>query len=825
MFGLRLLVLLFASASAALHGVIVPGGFADSLVTSAASPTAIAFTPDGRLLIATQPGVLHVFDGTAKTTALDLGLSGVNVVCTEIERGLVGLAVDPSFTANSFIYLYYTRNKFADCSANVATSPVNRVSRFTLGSAASGSVVNPASELVLVDNIPSPSGYHNGGDLHFGLDGLLYISVGDGGCQLTNPSFCQGSNANARRLDILSGKILRVGSDGSIPAANPKAAAAGARRCGDPAGVPPGTGPCQEMFAWGLRNPFRFAFRPGTNSFYIDEVGGNVWEEINASLAGADYGWNVREGPCVNGSSTSCGTPPVGMTNPIYAYRHGDQVPGTLTSGCGSITGGAFVPAGIWPSAFEGSYLFSDYVCGSIFRLLPTSPPSAVDFIRGLGSSSAVAMIFGPHLATQSLYYTSYAGGGEVRRIDYTGSANRAPTAVGSAYPSSGALPLIVTFDASGSSDADQHALVYLWSFDDGSPDASTASPTLQHTYTTAGIKNAVLRARDSLNALSAPVTVTVFPGNSAPVPLIASPLPDALFTVGEPVTLTGSAQDAEDGALADARLSWTLLRHHGTHTHPFLGPVTGNHIAFIAPAPEDIEATATSYVEIRLTATDSSGLAATRVQSFYPRKTSVTFDSVPSCLRIVVNDESFRTPFSILSWAGYPLFVSASDQSDAVARPFAFSSWSDGGGAAHEIVTPPSALSVVATFQATAAQTPVRYYSTTPCRAVDTRLAQPLLAGVSQTFVLSGTCGIPSDAAAVAGNVTVVSPSGAGQLSIIPAGFCLTSASTLSLDAGRTRGNNALLTLGVSRGVEVVLAQEAPGEGDLLIDVVGYFK
>jgi glucose/arabinose dehydrogenase len=380
-----------------------PPGFSDTLVTSLSSPTALAFTPDGRLLLTQQTGQLRVYQAGAllATSALDLNIG--NMICSDTERGLLGVAVDPNFAANHSIYVYYTFNKHNapdrnSCAHNnAATEPVNRVARYALSDAnvASGATV-------LVDNIPSPNGNHNAGDLHFGKDGFLYISVGEGGV-----------NANARRLDLLSGKILRVDRDGLPPPANPQAGAAGARRCGDPAGVPAGAGPCSEMYAWGLRNPFRFAFDPNAagTRFFINDVGQNTWEEIDESQIGADYGWNVREGHCANGSTTDCGPPLAGMTNPIFDYGR--------STGCFAITGAAFVPAGIWPAPYDGAYLFADYGCGKIFRLVPGSGGSysAAEFLANVNGPTA--MTFGPFNNTQALYYAAI-GSGQIRRITYT---------------------------------------------------------------------------------------------------------------------------------------------------------------------------------------------------------------------------------------------------------------------------------------------------------------------------------------------------------------------------------------------------------------------
>src|SRR5262249_21394810 len=293
------------------------------------------------------------------------------------ERGLLGLAVDPSFATNHFIYLYYTFNKFpnADPALNCPDvqptnpdNPVNRVSRFTLPDTNS---IDLASEFVLIDNMPSTRGNHNAGDLHFDQAGNLYASVGDGGADYTRTHGQGGGNKAAQDPFILLGKLMRIRPDGTLPPDNPWLGADSAR-CYDPA---PGGNKtainadgkkCQETYAWGFRNPFRFAIDPNSASprVFVNDVGENTWEEIDDAQPGANYGWSVREGHCAEGSSTNCGAPPAGMTNPIYDYQHGAH------NNCTAITGSAFVPGGVWP-AYSGVYLFGDYGCGQIFTLTP----------------------------------------------------------------------------------------------------------------------------------------------------------------------------------------------------------------------------------------------------------------------------------------------------------------------------------------------------------------------------------------------------------------------------------------------------------------------
>jgi glucose/arabinose dehydrogenase len=408
--------------------IVLPAGFVDRAVASVPSPTSFAITPDGRILVTTQPGAVRVIvNGQLRAQA---ALNLTPSICSNSERGMLGIAVDPQFTQNGFVYIYYTFRKFNSCAANqVGTSPVNRVSRFTYNLTAN--TIAPASELVLVDNITSLNGNHNGGDVQIGADGMLYISVGDSGCQI-NGSGCAGANPNARFRSHLNGKILRVNrSNGTPPADNPFFNLAGARRCGTP-GTPPDypnndTKPCREIWAYGLRNPFRIAFQPGTSNFFINDVGQNVWEEIDESVRGANYGWSVREGRCPNGQNCAPGSspPPPGLTDPIFAYGRGQ--------GCASITGGAFVPAGAWGTAFDGDYLFSDFVCGRIFRLERSGATVTVtNFATDLGGGSAVTLRFGPvpGATAPALYYTTFAGGGAIRRIERTAAASVDPGAV-----------------------------------------------------------------------------------------------------------------------------------------------------------------------------------------------------------------------------------------------------------------------------------------------------------------------------------------------------------------------------------------------------------
>ncbi|HEY8559113.1 MAG TPA: PQQ-dependent sugar dehydrogenase [Pyrinomonadaceae bacterium] len=692
------LLVLSSKISVKTVSAAIPPDFEDALVASVGGPTALAFTPDGRLLITTQGGQVRVVENGALSATPALNLAAR--LCTNSERGLLGVAVDPQFAANRFVYFYYTFNKFGVCPTGQptnASNPVNRVARFVL---ADDNTISAATETVLIDNIHSPNGNHNGGDLHFGKDGFLYVSVGDGGADYAGNSGGAGANDAARDRHVLLGKILRITRDGAIPNDNPFTGA-GTERCGATGSTTAGNW-CQEIFATGLRNPFRLAFDPNAaiTRFFINDVGQNVWEEIDEGIAGADYGWNLREGHCANNSTTNCGAPPAGMTNPIFDYQHTGNCSASGIFG-NSITGGAFVPNGVWGAAYDNSYLFGEYVCGKIFRLAPNGSGgyAASEFATGLGASSAVAMIFGPFQNTQALYYTTYANGGQVRRIRYTGATNRNPSASPSANPTSGDAPLTVVFDASASTDPDGDALGYSWNFGDG---ATSSGATVSHTYNAAGTFNAAVTVTDGRGGTGT-ATVRIDAGNTAPVPVINAPTATQLFRVGETVTLNGAATDAQDGTLPANRLTWEVILHHNNdHTHPFVPATAGNNITFTAPAPEDLPAAVGSFLEIRLTATDANGLSATVTRNFQPRRVNITLATNPAGLNLTVNGAAIAGGTTFVSWDGYLLNVGAPDQT-ANGQSYVFQSWSDGGARTHNIATPAAAATYTATFQAAA--------------------------------------------------------------------------------------------------------------------------
>jgi glucose/arabinose dehydrogenase len=365
-----------------------PTGFVETTVaTGLGIPTSIAFTPDGSMLVTSKVGRLFLIRHGTRTTALDVHAS----TCTHGEEGLESVTPSPSFASDHLIFTYRTHPSGSAC--------VNQVASYTLsaGGAASG-------PHVLLDNIHDalPQGFHNGGNLKFGRDGNLYVTVGDGFCTIG----CDASNRAAQHLNTLNGKVLRITPGGGIPAGNPFAGA-GSARCARTGSTSAAS--CQEVYAYGFRNPFGLAVDPNTGAIRVNDTGRNTWEEIDNLTAGANYGWNRREGPCAVNSTTNCGTVP-GLTNPIFAYAH-------TASRDGAITGGAFVPNGAWSPAFNGRYLYNDFLDGDISTLTCsgghcTSATFESGFGSGAGHASLIAAEFGPSTSgsPQAYYFSLYTG-------------------------------------------------------------------------------------------------------------------------------------------------------------------------------------------------------------------------------------------------------------------------------------------------------------------------------------------------------------------------------------------------------------------------------
>jgi len=293
----------------------------------------------GRIFIAQQNGVILVYNSDYTSAGTFLTVTGIS---TGGERGLLSLAFHPNYESNGMFYVYYT-----NASGNL------EIARYHTPSG-TPNVADPASKQVII-TIPHPTyNNHNGGKLNFGTDGYLYFATGDGGSG-------DDPDNNAQNGNVLLGKMLRIAvSTGgapfyTVPGDNPYVS--------DPAVL-------DEIWAMGLRNPFRWSFDRLTQDMWIGDVGQNVWEEVNfraaGTTAGVNYGWDCYEGPAVNpnANNPNCGGP---YTGPIFSY------PNPAGSSPSAVTGGIVYRGSEFPLMY-GYYIMTDYYSGTFYKIRQTSP-------------------------------------------------------------------------------------------------------------------------------------------------------------------------------------------------------------------------------------------------------------------------------------------------------------------------------------------------------------------------------------------------------------------------------------------------------------------
>src|SRR5437773_566265 len=629
---IAMMFLLFALSSSA-SAATLPSGFVETTVASGiASPTAMAIAPDGRIFVCSQSGALRVIKNGVllATPFVILSVDSIG------ERGLLGVAFDPHFTLNHFIYLYYT------VPGTPVTPAHNRVARFT----ANGDVVLPGSRVILLELNPlSTATNHNGGALHFGPDGNLYIAVGD-----------NAKGSNSQNLSNLLGKILRIASDGTIPSDNPFVQSTTARH---------------EIWALGLRNPFTFAFRGTPNLMYINDVGESTWEEIDLGKAGANYGWPATEGPTTDPAYKS----------PVYYYGHSD--------GC-AITGGAFYSPSTpnFPSSYVGKYFFGDY-CAGFIRILNPSTAQASGFISG--ASQPVDIQVG---ADGSLYYLA-RGTGSVMKIRYTTNFSPVITTQPTSKLVSVGYPVTFSVTASGPS-----PYSYQW-MRNGVNISGANARTYRIASTTLSDNGARFRVRVSNaygNTLSDVATLSVT-SDKPPVGQIITPAQGTTYFGGMVVKFSGSASDFEDGDLPASAFTWQVDVHHDTHLHPFIAATTGSKTGTFT-IPTRGETSSNVYYRIILKVTDSVGLTRTVSRDILPRKADMTFATYPAGLQITLDGQNRMTPFTVTGVVGIKRAIAAPSPQTVNGLSYVFQSWSDGGARSHEISTPAVDTTYTANFE-----------------------------------------------------------------------------------------------------------------------------
>jgi glucose/arabinose dehydrogenase len=733
----------------------VPAGFADDLVFSGLNlPTAIAFAAGGKVFVGEKSGIVKVFDSTSDSTATQV-VDLRSRVHNFWDRGLLGLAVDPGFgtAGRNFVYLLYTYDHNplgnpASWGDGCPTPPGPTTDGCTVTGNLSRVPVDPATGVatgaeqpLITDQWCQQYPSHSIGHLAFGPDGNLYVSGGDG-ASFTDPDWGQfgggagsptpanpcgdppspvgtplsppGAEGGALRSQsprrvaghpiLLSGAVLRVDpATGNGVAGNPMYDAQNP------------SSNASRIISYGLRNPFRFTFRPGTSELWVGDVGWGTWEEVNRMTSPTpanpmNFGWPCYEGAGRQGSYDSpnltiCenlyvdGIRPA--TGPYYSYNHSASVvsgDGCPTANGSVISAISFYAGASYPGTYNGALFFGDHSRNCIWAMLPggnglPSPGNLRAFVVD-PNSHPVDLATDP--ASGDLFYANFEGG-QIRRIRYIGG-NNPPVAVATANPTSGTAPLTVQFTGSGSSDPDGDALSYSWDLNgDGNyGDSTAANPSF--TYTIAGTFQVTLRVTDAREAssTSAPVTITVGAGNTAPTPVIDTPASSLTWAVGDTINFSGHATDAQDGTLPASALSWQVIIHHGGHTHPPIATFNGVAAGSFAAPDHDYP----SYLEIQLTARDSGGLTATRSVNIQPKTANLTFQSNPSGLQLSAGATTAKAPFTITAIVNGRMTVTAPTPQKYRGKLYDFVSWSDGGPVSHAITVPSTNATYTATYQ-----------------------------------------------------------------------------------------------------------------------------
>lgn len=681
-----LLALAFASPAAA---VTVPAGFEmRTLASGFNQSTAVAWTPDGRMLVAEKGGTVRLVEPGQQSHRQIIDIrSSVNAYG---DRGLLGIAVDSSFATNRYVYLLYTRElqPLQPDGSGIMASRLTRHVMAANGDLGPGTTILgsysgacPAPDNS-VDCLPSEEDSHSIGTVRSAPDGTLYVGSGDAA------AYGRVDPLALRTYDerSLAGKILHVDRNGrGLP---------GHGFCPTVTDL---TKNCTKLHSKGFRNPFRFHLRPGNNGLLVGDVGWGTWEEIDViTQKGRSWGW-----PCYEGSSRTPGYSsysecsaqyaleggPQANLPPAFQYSHADEP----RPGYGAVLPGPVYEGTAYPSSYRGTALFGDYAKGVLRRLEfdGDTVVRATDFGSGW---YGVDLEASPQGNIVSVFFGDGSPGtGSVAELVYT-AGNRAPIAV--AGPDrSGTAPLQVAFDGGSSSDPDGDALTYSWDPGDGS--APLSGVRVNHTYATPGTYTATLTVDDG-RGLTGSDTVRVDAGNSAPVASIASPVDGSTFRIGTNVTLQGSATDAQDGPLPASALTWQVNLIHGAHLHPVTTIVGQAQASFSPLADHDAD----SYYRVTLTARDSGGVTSSVTHTVVPQTSVLTLASSPPGAPVTIGSTSGVAPLAHTGAVGYRTTITAADSFVASGRRQVFTGWSDGGARSHDITVPAVDTQLTASYR-----------------------------------------------------------------------------------------------------------------------------
>jgi glucose/arabinose dehydrogenase len=625
---LLLLALLLAASSRKLQAQTYPAGFSQVLVTSGlGAPTALAFAPDGRIFVCLQTGALRVIKNGAllPTPFVTLTVNSVG------ERGLLGIALDPNFASNHYVYLYHT-----------VPSPLhNRISRFT----ANGDVALAGSTTTVLDLDPlSAASNHNGGAMHFAADGTLYVAVGE-----------NANGNNSQNLNTTHGKLLRINPDGSVPPGNPYTGATDSEQK-------------KRVWAYGLRNPYTFSFQPGTGRLFVNDVGQNTWEEVNdATTGGRNFGWPFAEGLDSNPA----------FVNPVFVYPHSSL---SVPSGC-ALTGGTFFNPSLtaYPARFVGQYFLVD-LCSRWLNVLDLSTGTAVRSDFGLNiPGQPLSIETGPD---GNLYFLSI-GTASLYRIVY--NASQAPVITKQPVPLTVAQGATATLTASVAGSA---TLDFQW-LHDGTDvaGANTQTLTLSNVRPTDAGQYELVVSNAAGTVVSNAVQLTVLTPNNAPQATLLTPAAGSSYIAGRTISFSGEGNDPEDGPLPASAFTWQVNFYHDGHVHdgrPFQSGKGGRF-----QVPNTGETATNVFYRILLTVKDAAGASTTVFRDVVPQVSTLQFNTQPAGLALTLDSQPLSLPATLSSVTGMLRTIDAPSPQLLGGQQYVFDFWKQGGSATQTFATP----------------------------------------------------------------------------------------------------------------------------------------
>lgn len=642
--GLYLLVLVLIAfglfgwwSSTSLHAdepaIEVPPRFVVRTVVSGLTlPTDMVQLPSGDFLV-TEKGVGEEQYSTANVRLVRQGVLQPEPVLTlgvneKWESGLFSILLDPDFATNHYFYLWYSTG---EGSLRWNQVSFNRLSRFTYDDA-SGKA-DAASETIIIDRVRwGPR--HNGGATIFDEMGNIVVTTGDTGARAT---FVPGINI-AQDPTTLNGKVLRIrprpegGYD--IPSDNPFIGVSEVR---------------PEIYALGLRSPFRMIRRQRDQSLFIADVGEETWEELNLVTPGANYGWPIREGKCpIYERGPDCAPAPAEFTDPLLTYIH-------PVAGGAALTALAFYEGTQWPAEYQGKLFFADFDSNWI-NTTDIDDPNAGITPFATGFSSLVDMLVAPEgIYTLSIYE------GRIQLIYFAESGNLPPVAQWQLSATSGVAPLVVTFTAAESQDENGDALSYDWDFGDGN-EITTTTPSATHIYMQDGDYLATLQVTDGQGAQSEILAQMIRVYSGAYATIVQENLTQpgrGLYYGGDQMRFHALREGGTSGLDAATPYVWTILLHHHNHAHTLLSEHLGSDVLLELPTTTHALNVPLWY-EIQLAMHTASGQVLHSTYELHPQTSTIQTESWPGPAEITLNGSQQEAGNQVLAIAGQEYVLEA---------------------------------------------------------------------------------------------------------------------------------------------------------------------